>query len=163
MNTDTSMGQSAIILAVSFVFSFGFNMVRNDGLPLIATKQIIEGGQSTADSLLAETTLLFQPVMIDLAIAKTFYDQGVLFIDARDDKEFREGHIAGSKLAPANPGEILRWATEDDPVVTYCSGGECDLSMNLANELMGEDWGFARVFVFDGGLPKWIEAGYPVE
>ncbi|MDP6577575.1 MAG: rhodanese-like domain-containing protein [Candidatus Marinimicrobia bacterium] len=163
MNTNTAMGQSAIILAVSFVFSFGFNMVRDDGLPLIATKQIIEGGQSTADSLLAETTLLFQPVMIDLAIAKSFYDRGVLFIDARDDKEFREGHIAGSKLAPANPGEILRWATEDDPVVTYCSGGECDLSMNLANELMGEDWGFARVFVFDGGLPQWIEAGYPVE
>ena len=138
-------------------------MVRNDGVPLIATKQIIEGGQSTADSLLAETTLLFQPVMINLAIAKTFYDRGVLFVDARDDKEFREGHIAGSKLAPANPGEILRWATEDDPVVTYCSGGECDLSMDLANELMGEAWGFSRVFVFDGGLPQWIEAGYPVE
>ena len=163
MNTNTSMGQSAIILAVSFVFSFGFNMVRNDGLPLIATKQIIEGGQSTADSLLAETTLLFQPVMIDLAITKVFYDRGVLFIDARDDMEYREGHITGSKLAPANPGDITRWATEDDPVVTYCSGGECDLSMDLANELMGEDWGFARVFVFDGGLPQWIEAGYPVE
>ena len=163
MNTNTSMGQSAIILAVSFVFSVGFNMVRNDGLPLIATKHIIEGGQSTADSLLAETTLLFQPVMIDLSIAKTFYDRAVLFIDARDDKEYREGHIAGSKLAPANPGDIKRWATEDDPVVTYCSGGECDLSMSLANELMGEDWGFARVFVFDGGLPQWIEAGYPVE
>ena len=157
------MGQSAIILAVSFVFSFGFSMVRNNGLPLIATKQIIEGGQSTADSLLAETTLLFQPVMIDLVFAKTFHDQGVLFIDARDDKEFKEGHIAGSKLVPANPGEIMRWATEDDPVVTYCSGGECDLSMDLANELMGEDWGFSRVFVFDGGLPQWIEAGYPVE
>jgi len=163
VNTNTSMGQTAIILAVSFVFSFGFNMVRNDGLPFIATKQIIEGGQSTADSLLAETTLLFQPVMIDLAIAKVFYDRGVLFIDARDDKEYREGHITGSKLAPANPGDIKRWATEDDPVVTYCSGGECDLSMSLANELMGEDWGFARVFVFDGGLPQWIEAGYPVE
>ena len=157
------MGQSAIILAVSFLFSFGFNAVRNDGLPLIASKHIIEGGQSAVDSLLAQTTLLFQPVMIDLAIAKAFYDRGVLFIDARDDKEFRAGHIAGSKLAPANPGEILRWATEDDPVVTYCSGGECDLSMNLANELMGEDWGFARVFVVDGGLPQGIEAGYPVE
>ena len=81
-------------MAVSFVFSFGFNMVRNDGIPLIATKQIIEGGQSTADSLLAEATLLFQPVMIDLSIAKTFYDRGVLFIDARDDKEYSEGHIA---------------------------------------------------------------------
>ena len=57
----------------------------------------------------------------------------------------------------------MRWATEDDPVVTYCSGGECDLSMDLANELMGEDWGFSRVFVFDGGLPQWIEAGYPIE
>ena len=163
MNTNTSMGQSAIILAVSFLFSFGFNAVRNEGLPLIASKHIIEGGQSAVDSLLAQTTLLFQPVMIDLEIAKAFYDRGVLFIDARDDKEFREGHIAGSKLAPAYPGEILRWVTEDDPVVAYCGGGECDLSMNLANELMGEDWGFARVFVFDGGLPQWIEAGYPVE
>ena len=163
MNTNTSMGQSAIILAVSFLFSFGFNAVRNDGLPLIASKHIIEGGQSAVDSLLAQTTLLFQPVMIDLEIAKAFYDRGVLFIDARDDKEFREGHIAGSKLAPAYPGEILRWVTEDDPVVAYCGGGECDLSMNLAMELMGDDWRFSRVFVFDGGLPQWIEAGYPVE
>jgi len=157
------LGQAFIIVAVSAVFSFSYNVIRDNGLPLIAEKIIVEGGQSAADSLLAETTIIFQPVMIDLAIAKEFYDRGVLFIDARDDHEYREGHIAGARLAPANPGEILRWTTADDPVVTYCSGGECDLSMNLSMNLMGEDWGFARVFVFDGGLPEWIAAGYPVE
>ncbi len=163
MNTNSATGQITLLLTVSIVFSFGFNAIRSDGLPLIASKQIVEGGQSAADSLLAETTMLFQPVMIDLSITKEFFDRGVLFVDARDEKEFREGHIAGAKLAPANPGEILRWATEDDPVVTYCGGGECDLSMALAVELMGEDWVFSRVFVFDGGLPEWIDAGYPVE
>lgn len=163
MNTNSATGQATLVLVLSAIFAFGFNSVRNDGLPLIASKQIVGGDVSAADSLLAETTLLYQPVMIDLVIAKEFHDRGVLFVDARDDKEYRDGHIAGAKLAPANPGEIRRWASEDDPVVTYCSGGECDLSMSLATELMGEDWGFARVFVFDGGLPEWVEAGYPVE
>ncbi|MBH31565.1 MAG: hypothetical protein CMG71_06190 [Candidatus Marinimicrobia bacterium] len=163
MNTNSSSGQITILLAVSILFSFGFNAVRSDGLPLIASKQIVEGGRSAADSLISETTMLFQPVMIDLSIAKEFFDRGVLFVDARDEKEFRDGHIAGAKLAPANPGEILKWTTEDDPVVTYCGGGECDLSMALAVELMGEDWAFSKVFVFDGGLPEWKDARYPVD
>ena len=163
MNSNTASGQIIILLVISMVFSFGFNAVRSEGVPLIASKQIIEGGQSVADSLLAESTIIYQPVMINLSIAKDFHDRGVLFVDARDEKEFREGHIAKAKLAPANPGEIRRWVKEEDPVVTYCSGGECDLSMSLAVELMGEDFGFARVFVFDGGLPEWIDAGYPIQ
>ena len=163
MNSNTAAGQIFILLTVSFVFSLGFNAIRSDGIPFIASKKIIEGGQSAADSLLAESTFLFQPVMIDLSIAKEFYDRGVLFIDARDEKEFKEAHIQGAKLAPAMPGEILKWVSEYDPVVTYCGGGQCDLSMSLATELMGEDWGFTRVFVFDGGLPEWLAAEYPVE
>ena len=70
MNTNSATGQITLLLTVSIVFSFGFNAIRSDGLPLIASKQIVEGGQSAADSLLAETTMLFQPVMIDLSITK---------------------------------------------------------------------------------------------
>ena len=163
MNSNTASGQIFILLTVSFVFSLGFNSIRSDGIPFIASKKIIQGGQSAADSLLAESTFLFQPVMIDLSIAKEFYDRGVLFIDARDEKEFNKARIQGAKLAPAIQGEILKWASEYDPVVTYCGGGQCDLSMSLATELMGEDWGFTRVFVFDGGLPEWVAAKFPVE
>jgi len=163
LNTNSPAGQITILLAISILFSFGFNAIRIDGLSLIASKHIVQGGRSAADSLLSETTMLFQPLMIDLSIAKEFFDRGVLFVDARDEKEFRDRHIAGAKLAPANPGEILRWTTADDPVVTYCGGGECDLSMALAVELMDEDWAFSRVFVFDGGLPQWMDAGYPVD
>ena len=71
-------------------------------------------------------------------------------------------HILNAKLAPANPGEILRWVNEDDPIVTYCSGGECDLSLELARILMGEDWAFSKVFVYDGGISEWKNAGYPI-
>ena len=81
MNSNTASGQIIILLTVSFVFSLGFNSIRSDGIPFIASKKIIQGGQSAADSLLAESTFLFQPVMIDLSIAKEFYDRGVLFID----------------------------------------------------------------------------------
>tara|TARA_B100000700_G_scaffold330873_1_gene459665 strand:- start:7802 stop:8296 length:495 start_codon:yes stop_codon:yes gene_type:complete len=164
VNSNSFSGQIIILLVVSFVFSLGFNAIRSDGIPLIASKQIIKGGQSVADSLLSESTFLFEPIMIDLSIAKEFYDKDILFIDARDEKEFKEAHIKGAKLAPAILGEVLKWtSSEYDPIVTYCGGGQCDLSMSVARELMSENWGFNRVFVFEGGLPEWIAAKYPVE
>ena len=81
---------------------------------------------------------------------------------SRDELEFNKSHILNAKLAPANPGEILRWVNEDDPIVTYCSGGECDLSLELARVLMGEDWAFSKVFVYDGGITEWENAGFPI-
>ena len=90
MNSNSFSGQIIILLVVSFVFSLGFNAIRSDGIPLIASKQIIKGGQSVADSLLSESTFLFEPIMIDLSIAKEFYDKDILFIDARMKKNSRK-------------------------------------------------------------------------
>ena len=46
------------------------------------------------------------------------------------------------------------------PIVVYCSGGECELSMNLA-KLMVEN-GKRKVLVYEGGFPEWQGAGMPV-
>jgi 3-mercaptopyruvate sulfurtransferase SseA len=36
------------------------------------------------------------------------------------------------------------------------------LSFELAVELM-EEYNYEKVFVYEGGLPDWEEAGYPVD
>lgn len=156
------LGQAFTILVVSAVFSFSYNAVRDDGLPLIAEKTIVQGseGSSVADSLLAQSTSIFEPMMIDLTLAVQFYERGVTFVDARDEDEFNQGHIAGSLNAPII--QLVSQLSPDDPLVTYCSGEGCDLSMDLSETLM-LDWEFTKVFVFDGGWPEWKSGGYPVE
>jgi|TARA_Y100000310_G_scaffold48023_1_gene44564 rhodanese-related sulfurtransferase len=154
--------QAFIIVAVSAVFAFSYNAVRINGLPLIAAKTIVEGGEGTSvvDSLLAKSTLIVEPMMIDLTLAVQLYERGVTFIDARDEDEFNQGHIAGSLNAPII--QLVSQLSPDDPLVTYCSGEGCDLSMELSETLM-LDWQFTKVFIFDGGWPEWKAGGHPVE
>ena len=162
VNFKNFINQSFIIILISILVSFFFNFIRSsNSLPIIANKNIISGGFSTADSLLSNETILFEPTLISLKIAKSMFDKDVIFIDSRDELEFNKSHILNAKLAPANPGEILKWVDEDDPIVTYCSGGECSLSLDLARILMGEDWAFSKVFVYDGGIMEWENAGFP--
>ncbi|HIB58412.1 MAG TPA: rhodanese-like domain-containing protein, partial [Candidatus Marinimicrobia bacterium] len=82
------------------------------------------------------------------------------FIDARDEEEFAEGHIKGAILAPSTPELVQLFPDRSSPIVTYCSGGDCDVSMELAEQLMF-DWEYERIFVYLGGWPEWKAKGYP--
>ena len=57
---------------------------------------------------------------------------------------------------------INNLGTYDDVFIIYCSGGECSLSLDLA-DVFFSDKAFENVFVFEGGLPAWQDAGYPTE
>ena len=48
------------------------------------------------------------------------------------------------------------------PVIIYCSGGECELSMHLGNILFDE-YEFKKILIFEAGYPAWKESGYPIE
>ncbi|MFQ6676240.1 MAG: rhodanese-like domain-containing protein [Fidelibacterota bacterium] len=158
---NSSLGQGLILFLVSLVFSLGYNAVRNDGLPLVAVKEIVRSQDvSDVDAFLADTTFFTAPRMIDLALARELFDRGVTFVDARDDEEYRAGHIRGALNLPTV--ELVALLSPDDPVVAYCSGEGCASSLELAETLM-LDWGFSRVFVFEGGWPQWESAGYPAE
>ena len=123
MKLKSFINQSLIIVLISIFVSFFFNYLRSsNSLQIIANKNIISGDISTVDSLLSIETMLFEPMLVSLEIAKSMYDKNIVFIDSRDELEFNKTHILNAKLAPANPGEILRWVNEDDPIVTYCSG-----------------------------------------
>ena len=63
-------------------------------------------------------------------------------------------------LAASDPSMLDR-VPLGKPVVTYCGGGACELSLSLAHELIFA--GHTRVLVYMGGFPEWQEAGHAVE
>ena len=149
------------IIIVSSIFGVGYNAVRTESLSLLYQKPD-ERTVEEVDSLLSETTILSAPEYINLESAKEMYDREIIFIDARDEEEFAEGHIKGAILAPSTPELVQLTPDRSTPIVTYCGGGECDVSMELAVELM-DSWDYERIFVYKGGWPEWKAAGYPAE
>jgi rhodanese-related sulfurtransferase len=149
------------IIIVSSIFGVGYNAVRTESLSLLYQKPD-ERTVEEVDSLLSETTILSAPEYINLESAKEMYDRGIIFIDARDEEEFAEGHIKGAILAPSTPELVQLFPDRSSAIVTYCSGGDCDVSQELAEELM-YDWEYERIFVYLGGWPQWESAGFPIE
>lgn len=105
-----------------------------------------------------------QPRLVSLSQAYELYREKIVFIDARDVDQFEKGHIAGAINVPYfSIDEFINrldGVDKTDPVVTYCEGADCDMSIRLGNELFSK--GFKKVFVFIGGWDEWEKSGYPV-
>jgi rhodanese-related sulfurtransferase len=110
---------------------------------------------------------LDQPIEVKLAYAKKFFDAGAaLFVDAREAPEYAEGHIVGAVSVPFDdavrkPALLAPFKQAGRPLILYCSGGDCELSKDLARNMLAE--GIRKVLVFTDGMPAWKAAGYPVE
>jgi len=149
------LNQLLAILILSLVVGFFVNSIRSDSIPLFAKEMSIT---EDLDEILGE------PVAISLLQAKTLFDKGVVFVDARGEEYFADGHIQNAW----NSGFFMELIYKLDsaqtklgPVVLYCSDDECGSSEELANDLYNE--GFTKLYVFKGGWLEWNEAGYPVE
>jgi rhodanese-related sulfurtransferase len=107
-----------------------------------------------------------RPLQIQLSRVKQFLDaDAATFVDARDPAEYAEGHIPGAVNMPydqvvTDPVKLEAFDPKGKPIIIYCGGGTCELSMNLAFSLIGA--GKHKVLVFMGGWPEWTSAGYPV-
>ena len=104
---------------------------------------------------------------MELNEAKAVFDSGTaVFVDARDPADYAAGHIRGAvnlpweEFAAAFP-DFSKKVPSTAPVITYCSGTDCEMSKNLGRKL--RSMGYASVKVFAGGWPQWMKAGYPVE
>ncbi len=88
----------------------------------------------------------------------------MLVVDARTSYEYEDGHIAGAVNLPyaaalADPGRIAQLGEAGRPIAVYCSGGECELSMDLAKLML--EHGRKRVLIYEGGWPEWVSFEYP--
>jgi rhodanese-related sulfurtransferase len=102
---------------------------------------------------------------VDAAEAHRLWRQGsATFVDARDPEDFAAAHIAGSLSLPywgfsaAYPNAVGR-LPKHGPILIYCYGSSCGLSMRLAKRLLRE--GYENLIVLDGGIAAWEAAGYP--
>ena len=102
-----------------------------------------------------------------VALAKEIFDNGnVLFLDARSQDDYEDGHIPGALSLPVGQFDeriesFLNQHSPDTHIVTYCSGRTCEDSHNLARLL--SDAGFTHVSVFIDGFPGWEAQGFPIE
>jgi len=98
-------------------------------------------------------TVAIDEVLADLASGKAF------FIDAREENDYREGHIRGAILLPSSAvyermDDVFGSGVQiGDKVIVYCGGGDCEASHNVADALR-RDFGFTHVLVYTNG---WAE------
>jgi rhodanese-related sulfurtransferase len=106
-----------------------------------------------------------EPIGINLEQAYKLYTMGIVFIDARDESEFKTGHIKSSINLSVYDFDkyknILSGISKSQTIACYCGGTDCDLSTQLANKLFV--LGYRNNYIFIGGWEQWKTAGYPVE
>jgi len=152
----TIFKQATFIIICSIVIGMSFNYFRANGIPIIAKPINGFSNNSQIDEFVIE--------IIDLEIAKKLFYDDVLFIDARDDVSFLDGHLTGaisSKPYDEMVDNIFTNQGFSEPIVIYCDDEECDLSEELGYQLQAE--GFSKIYVFNGGWNQWLMAKLPIE
>ena len=98
------------------------------------------------------------------------YRDGVPFLDARRSAEFAQGHIQGAWPTPVWEADLddrliafkaSRHPGSEDPIVIYCSGGDCRDSHLLAAKLL--DQGYFHLLIYRDGFPDWVAQKRPIE
>lgn len=106
-----------------------------------------------------------EPIGINLEQAHKLYEMGTTFIDARDESEYKTGHIKNSINLSVYEFDkfknVLSRIPKSQTIVCYCGGTDCDLSKQLANKLFS--LGYRNNYIFIGGWEEWKTAGYKVE
>ena len=101
---------------------------------------------------------------ITTAQAKTLFDEGTTFLDARLAREYAAEHIRfalhldSNELGSPEASAVLSKLTPTQRLVIYCGGGDCHASHNLAIFL--QQAGYTSLHIFKDGFPAWKTAGY---
>ena len=132
--------------------------IKSDSIRLKKTKQPNKRSTAADDGFP-------EPIGINLEQTYKLYTMGIVFIDARDESEFKSGHIKNAKNLSFYEfdkyKEMLSKIPKSETIICYCGGSDCDLSTQLANKLFS--LGYRNIYIFIGGWEEWKTAGYPVE
>ena len=160
MNYSSSLNQIYIYISLSLLISFCVNILRTESLPFIAVplEKIENITQIENNSL--------QPQIreISIDVAERLFSDSILFIDAREEEYYIEGHIPNSICNDDFDSlvyQIEDFVTYNNGFVVYCSDDDCGSSEDLAYQL--QDQGFTSIYLFKGGWKQWMENDLPME
>jgi rhodanese-related sulfurtransferase len=157
---------SFVVALLGILVGFTFNYARRDGVSIIKQAAEIEKNP-VSESAESSPEDLVEPVWIELDEALKYFNEGTaLFIDARDEEEYIEGHIQGAVNVPYG------WYLEEHPdlssffpdnkiLITYCDGADCESSIELAMVMF--ERGYNGIKIFFGGRQDWIDHNLPFE
>jgi rhodanese-related sulfurtransferase len=105
--------------------------------------------------------------LVDLKQAQLIAGAGThVILDARPADDYRRGHLPGAVSLPyasveQHMEDVQKLLTPAQPIMTYCSGENCDESFLLTLYLRRQ--GFTNAVLFTGGFTQWKTAGCPIE
>ncbi|MFO7971768.1 MAG: rhodanese-like domain-containing protein [Desulfobacterales bacterium] len=152
-----ALWQLPAIIMLAVLIGIGFNQLGSNGIPII--------GDWSVETRFSDIS--GQPLVMDLEQAVQLFEQNeALFVDARPENLYFQGHIRGALSLPLE--EVNRYFAEvadkldvSKPIITYCDGETCDLSHELT--LFLKEMGFEDVHVLVNGWTVWQQAGLPTE
>jgi rhodanese-related sulfurtransferase len=146
-----ALWQIPVILLIALSIGLGFNYYRDNPLPLVCSwsDPKVEG------------------LFISLTEAAFLFQQNkAVFLDARPEMFYNEGHIKGALSLPWNEVDakcmdVIDRIPLDAIIITYCDGPACNLSDMLAEFMM--NMGFEDVHVLVNGWTVWRDNELPIE
>jgi len=111
-------------------------------------------------------TITFEEVLEAFNDGSTI-DGTCLFVDARDDHLYKEGHIPGALQCDhwrldEYIEAVLDAAEMAEKIIVYCNGGDCEDSIYMCQDLKAFDISSKRLFLYEGGWNEWEANGQPV-
>ena len=149
--------QIACLLVLSFCGALASQLVRTNPLAWYESWST----RVEREALAAGLKLL--PLSEIQSMVSTFTH---VFLDARPEEEYLAGRIPGAMNLPTHAfdevaPQILPILLPDQPVVVYCSGVDCDDSIQLGTLLIQQ--GYTNIYMYPGGFTEWEESGQEVE
>ena len=131
------------------------------GIAFVLNAPVALAKDMTAKDLVAEAKTNI--TMISLDDAKALFDKGgVTFLDCREAKEYKAGHIPGAINISRGLLEFKiegKIPDKNANIVIYCkTGGRGCLACESIAKM-----GYKNVKNMEGGWKAWEKAGYPVD
>jgi rhodanese-related sulfurtransferase len=152
-----ALWQMPALIIAACLLALTSNNFRSDGIPLV--------GNWSVDARFADAAGDSLVIGLDEA-GRLFERQAVLFIDARPQSQYAQGHIHGALNLPWQEADHYFMELADQlegaaMIITYCDGEQCELSHELA--LFLKEMGFENVRVLVNGWSIWQQAGLPTD
>ncbi len=161
--------QVVTIIVLAAILGLGINLFSPHKISYVGQYRPIIAGSGP---IIPPEAVSEDPQFIGVDVAElAFKQKSTIFIDARELEEFECGTIPGSINIPFDylPDDdlgkyfdsALGGNAKDHPIITFCSGSECDLSLHLARNLQA--FGYTKVSIFFGGAREWEKTGMAME
>ena len=160
--------QAVVLLLISCVVGHGINLFFPNRVDYIGKYRDLSGDDKP---IVPPTAQPGDPPFIGVNEAQMEYAAGrTLFLDARSKDDFDCGTIPGAVNVPFEElpeGDLNKYfdsalgVPKDHPIITFCSGEECDLSLHMGRNLQA--LGYVNVAIFFGGAREWEKLGLEMQ